>query len=242
MQQVILQKAIPYEWQKVTKLPGVMPLNPQEWIIFDDAYIDQMAEREVLLKNNNDVIVKDKNSEEAARELLYATLHFLCSADGFEVSEKQVITRDKRIVKIDYNKPLLTCGLLVQNDFCVMQKIDGQHVLSAAVLCFPANWRLKEKFMKPLFSIHRNVPEYSREIAKRVDRIFDGIRVSQPMWRFNVLEYSDPTLYQPYRRNKELKPSYVRSERQTFLKLPDTGAVIFGIHTFVVKKVPFDTF
>ena len=242
MQHVILQKSIPYEWQKVTKLPGVMPLNPHEWIIFDDAYIDQMAEREVLLKNNNDVIVKDKNSEEAARELLYATLHFLCSADGFEVSEKQVITRDKRIVKIDYNKPLLTCGLLVQNDFCVMQKIDGQHVLSAAVLCFPANWRLKEKFMKPLFSIHRNVPEYSPEIAKRVDRIFDGIRVAQPMWRFNVLEYSDPTLYQPYRRNKELKPSYVRSERQTFLRLPDTGAVIFGIHTFVVKKVPFDTF
>ena len=242
MQQVILQKSIPYEWQKVTKLPGVMPLNPHEWIIFDDAYIDQMAEREVLLKNNNDVIVKDKNSEEAARELLYATLHFLCNADGFEVSEKQVITRDKRIVKIDYNKPLLTCGLLVQNDFCVMQKIDGQHVLSAAVLCFPANWRLKEKFMKPLFSIHRNVPEYSPEIAKRVDRIFDGIRVAQPMWRFNVLEYSDPTLYQPYRRNKELKPSYVRSERQTFLRLPDTGAVIFGIHTFVVKKVPFDTF
>ena len=242
MQQVILQKSIPYEWQKVTKLPGVMPLNPHEWIIFDDAYIDQMAEREVLLKNNNDVIVKDKNSEEAARELLYATLHFLCNADGFEVSEKQVITRDKRIVKINYNKPLLTCGLLVQNDFCVMQKIDGQHVLSAAVLCFPANWRLKEKFMKPLFSIHRNVPEYSPEIAKRVDRIFDGIRVAQPMWRFNVLEYSDPTLYQPYRRNKELKPSYVRSERQTFLKLPDTGAVIFGIHTFVVQKVPFDTF
>ena len=205
MRQVILQKSIPYEWQKVTKLPGVMPLNPQEWIIFDDAYIEQMAEREVLLKNNNDVIVIDKNSEDAARE------------------------------------PLLTCGLLVQNDFCVLQKIDGQHVLSAAVLCFPANWRLKEKFMKPLFSIHRNVPEYSPEIAKRVDRLFDCIRVAQPMWRFNVLDYSDPTLYQPYRRNIELKPSYTRSERQTFLKLPNTGAVVFGIHTFVIKKVPLGT-
>ena len=147
MRQVILQKSIPYEWQKVTNLPGVMPLNPQEWIIFDDAYIKQMAEREALLKNNNDVIVIDKNSEDAARELLDVTLHFLCEVDGFEVSEKQVITRDHRIVKIDYGEPLLTCGLLVQNDFCVLQKIDGQHVLTAAVLCFPANWRLKEKFM-----------------------------------------------------------------------------------------------
>ena len=241
MRQEILQKSIPYEWQKVTKLPGVMPLNPQEWLIFDDAYIEQMAEREVLLKNNKDVIVLDKNSEDAARELLDATLHFLCEVDGFEVLEKQVITCDNRVVKIDYNEPLLTCGLLVQNDFCVLQKIDGQHVLTAAVLCFPANWRLKEKFMKPLFSIHRNVPEYSAEIAKRVDRMFDCIRVAQPMWRFNVLHYSDPTLYQPYRRNVDLKPSYTRSERQTFLKLPKTGAVVFGIHTFVVKKVPFDT-
>ena len=242
MRQVILQKSIPYEWQKVTNLPGVMPLNPQEWIIFDDAYIEQMAEREVLLKNNNDVIVIDKNSEDAARELLDVTLHFLCEVDGFEVSEKQVITRDHRIVKIDYGEPLLTCGLLVQNDFCVLQKIDGQHVLTAAVLCFPANWRLKEKFMSPLFSIHRNVPEYSQEIAKRVDRILNGIRVGQPMWRFNVLEYSDATLYQPYRLRPECKPSYTRSERQTFLKLPDTGAVVFGIHTFVVKKAPSGAF
>ncbi|MDB3860900.1 DUF3445 domain-containing protein, partial [Paracoccaceae bacterium] len=31
---------------------------------------------------------------------------------------------------------------------------------------------------------------------------------------------------------------FTRSERQTFFKLPGTGAVIFGIHTFVIKKVP----
>ena len=242
MRQAILQKSIPYEWQKLTKLPGVMPLNPQDWIIFDDAYKDQMAEREILLKNTKDVIAADTNSRAAACELLNSILQFLHKAGGFEVSEKQVITRDNRTVEIDYNEPLLTCGLLVQNDFCLLKKIDGQHVLIAAVLCFPANWRLHEKFMKPLFSIHRNVPEYSPEIAKRVDRIFDGIRVGQPMWRFNVLEYSDATLYQPYRLNPDCKPSYTRSERQTFVKLPDTGVVVFGIHTFVVKKVPSDTF
>ena len=136
----------------------------------------------------------------------------------------------------------MTCGLLVQNDFCLMEKRKGQHVLSAAVLCFPANWRLLEKFMKPLFSIHKNVPAYSSEIEKRVNRIFDGIRVNQPMWRFNLLEYSDPTLYQPYRLSPDQAASYIRSERQTFLKLPETGAVVFGIHTFVLKKVPSDTF
>ena len=62
------------------------------------------------------------------------------------------------------------------------------------------------------------------------------------MWRFNLLEYSDPTLYQPYRLSPDQAASYIRSERQTFLKLPETGAVVFGIHTFVLKKVPSDTF
>ena len=62
MQKVIVQNFIPYDWQKVTKLPGVMPLNPQEWIIFDDAYNAQMAERLILLKNNTDVIAFDENS------------------------------------------------------------------------------------------------------------------------------------------------------------------------------------
>ena len=43
MQREILQKAIPYNWNDVAKLPGVMPLDPQEWIIFDEAYEGQMT-------------------------------------------------------------------------------------------------------------------------------------------------------------------------------------------------------
>ena len=30
------------------------------------------------------------------------------------------------------------------------------------------------------------------------------------------------------------KANYFRSERQTLVKLPKSGAIIFGIHTFVV--------
>ena len=133
MRKAIFQKSIPYDWQKVTKLPGVMPLKPHEWLIFDDAYSDQMAEREDLLKNNNDVIVMDNNSPAVARELLTILLQFLRKSDDFEVSEKQVITRDKRTIKIDYEEPLMTCGLLVQNDFCLMEKRNGQHVLLSLI-------------------------------------------------------------------------------------------------------------
>jgi hypothetical protein len=61
----------------------------------------------------------------------------------------------------------------------------------------------------------------------------------QDMWRANWLIYNDPNLHQPRRstevRSRDLtKEQWVRVERQTFCKLPETQAIIFGIHTYVV--------
>jgi len=41
------------------------------------------------------------------------------------------------------------------------------------------------------------VAEYDVDVAKRVQRLFDGIKPGRPMWRFNVLEYVRPDLFQP---------------------------------------------
>ena len=133
MRREILQKAIPYNWNNAAKLPGVMPLDPQEWIIFDEAYEGQMAEREILLQNTDEVIAVNRNSEAAACELLDTLLNFLSKKVGFEVFQTHVVTPDMRTVKINFDAPLLTCGLLVQNDYCIMQKLDNQHVLTAEI-------------------------------------------------------------------------------------------------------------
>tara|TARA_B100001989_G_scaffold43972_1_gene27519 strand:- start:349 stop:762 length:414 start_codon:yes stop_codon:yes gene_type:complete len=131
-------------------------------------------------------------------------------------------------------------GRLVQNDFCILQKTGNEHVLTAAALCFPASWSLEEKFLKPLIDIHTPVKEYNDVIAKRVQRLFDGLQIDRPLWRFNALYYEDPHLFQPRRANQPRrkpapnKANYFRSERQTLVKLPKSGAIIFGIHTFVV--------
>ena len=48
---------------------------------------------------------------------------------------------------------------------------------------------------------------------------------------FNPL-LEDDKLPEPFTTEKEW---WVRVERQTFTKLPVSGAVIFGIHTFIVS-------
>ena len=120
----------------------------------------------------------------------------------------------------------------------MLQKQGDEHVLTGAVLCFPASWSLQEKIGRPLIGIHRPVETYDADIARRVQRMFDALRPDQPLWRMNALVYANPELHQPRReedpRSDRRGGQFLRAERQTLLRLPLTGAVLFAIHTYVV--------
>ena len=238
---LIFQKSIPYN-TTYPKLPGTRPISPDEWIICDDAFSQQMALRDELIKTRRDkVLAISEQAYEAAVELSKMALEFSIKSLGYQKSNDEVIRPDEVSIKIDLSDPMRFLGRLVQNDFCILQKVGDEHVLTAASLCFPASWSLEEKFLKPLIDIHTPVKEYDEEIAKRVQRLFDGLQVNRPVWRFNALYYEDPQLFQPRSVNQPRKKpapnqvNYFRSERQTLIKLPETMAIVFGIHTFVVK-------
>jgi len=238
---LIFQKSIPYN-TTYPKLPGTRPISPDEWIICDDAFSQQMALRDELIKTRRDkVLAISDQAYEAALELSKMALEFSIKSLGYQKSNDEVIRPDEVSLKIDLSDPMEFLGRLVQNDFCILQKVGEEHVLTAASLCFPASWSLEEKFLKPLIDIHTPVKEYNEEIAKRVQRLFDGLQVSRPVWRFNALYYEDPHLFQPRSINQPRKKpapnqvNYFRSERQTLIKLPETRAIVFGIHTFVIK-------
>ena len=238
---LIFQKSIPYN-TTYPKLPGTRPISPDEWIICDDAFSQQMALRDELIKTRKDkVLAISDQAYEAAVELSKMALEFSIKSLGYQKSNDEVIRPDEVSLKIDLSDPMEFLGRLVQNDFCILQKVGEEHVLTAASLCFPASWSLEEKFLKPLIDIHTPVKEYNEEIAKRVQRLFDGLQVSRPVWRFNALFYEDPHLFQPRSINQPRKKpapnqvNYFRSERQTLIKLPETRAIVFGIHTFVLK-------
>ena len=238
---LIFQKSIPYD-TTYPKLPGTRPISPDEWIICDDAFSQQMALRDELIKTRRDkVLAVSDQAYEAAVELSKMALEFSIKSLGYQKSNDEVIRPDEVSLKIDLSDPMEFLGRLVQNDFCILQKVGEEHVLTAASLCFPASWSLEEKFLKPLIDIHIPVKEYNEEIAKRVQRLFDGLQVSRPVWRFNALYYEEPDLFQPRSVNQPRKKpapnqvNYFRSERQTLIKLPETRAIVFGIHTFVIK-------
>jgi dimethylamine monooxygenase subunit A len=119
-----------------------------------------------------------------------------------------------------------------------------EHVLTGAILCFPASWTLAEKIGRSMLAIHAPVHDYDARIATSVQRMMRAIQPGAMLWRANALVYDDATLHQPRRegvpRPLPVTGLYLRSERQSFVRLPVTGAVVFAIHTYVVRMVDLD--
>jgi heme-dependent oxidative N-demethylase alpha subunit-like protein len=234
----ILQTSLPYDPFTPKALPGISAFDMQDWLHVDDAFSGQMAERTRLLASQRDaVLALGDSSVGAAQELLDVVLD-----RAYDGARDSVTRPDGVSVTVDRNDPLGTLGHLVQEDLCILQKTGDEHVLTGAVLCFPASWTLSEKFMRPLIGIHDTVDEYDAGIAKRVQRLFDGVQVGQPLWRFNAFWYADPKLYQPHsvdtprKSGDEATAPYFRSERQCIFRLPNTRAVVFSIHTYVLAR------
>ncbi|SMP35104.1 heme-dependent oxidative N-demethylase family protein [Shimia sagamensis] len=239
----VLQSSIPYDALKKHPLPGIAPLTVADWLIVDEAYRGQMSMRFSLLSGKPDLVLAcDPGALLAAQEVLQLVLDHLRKRTDFRINNDEVMCPDGRNVTVDWAQPLLTAGQIIQEDICLLQKVGDEHVLTGAVLCFPASWTLAEKFMRPLTGIHVPVSEYDANIAKRVQRLFDGVRVGQPLWRKNALWYDTPELFTPRVEAAPREPvpaksgPYLRSERQCILRLPNTDAVVFSIHTFMVRR------
>lgn len=237
----ILQQTLPYDVDERRPLPGIAPLDPVTWLHVDEVFGAQMAERARLLtERRDDVLAVTDGAGPGVDELLHRVLDWLgAHGAGYDVGAKSVLRPDGVRVAIDRADPMGTLGHLVQEDLCLMEKRGDEHVLTAAVLCFPASWRLADKIGRPLTTIHAPIPDYDTGIARRVQRLFDGVQVDRPLWRFNALHYADPVLHQPRSRvhpTEAAEQRYLRSERQCVLRLPETRACVFSIHTYVIDR------
>lgn len=241
----ILHDALPHApWADPVgrKLPGTRAAGPDDWLQTDEAYAGQMALRDRLIgAERHRVIACLPEAAEAAAELLEAALERLARLPGHRISDGHLNRPDGVAVTLDRADPMATLGRIAQSDLCILQSRAGEHVLTGAALCFPAGWTLSEKLGRPMTRIHAPVRSYDPAIAARIQRMFDNLKPGRPIWRANAHRSHDPTLFRPRREADPRPPEapdppYVRSERQVLFRLPRTGAIVFSIHTFMVRR------
>lgn len=244
MSDYILQDRLPEApWHDPSfrRLPGMRAIGPDDWVTVDGVYAEQMRLREDLLETRRaDVLAILPEAREAAVEVLEVTLEVLSKRADFEVGAGMVRRPDGTVVAVSEADPLGTVGRLIQEDVCILQKQGEEHVLTGAALLFPSGWTLAQKLGKPLLRIHRPVPDYDGDVGRRVQRLFDGLKVGRPLMRSNLLWHGEPMLFAPRTEENPRPPAaemppYVRSERQCLVRLPRTEAVIFTIHTTVIE-------
>ncbi|MEC7763462.1 MAG: DUF3445 domain-containing protein [Pseudomonadota bacterium] len=215
-------------------LPGTRPLAPGDWLRRDERFATQMALRDDLIANRRAAVIDLRpEAREAADELLARVM------DEVGTGGDSYARPDGVTVPLDRADPLATLGRLCQEDFAIMLAGEAEHWLAGGVICFPSRWTLAQKMGRPLTAIHTPVPQYDDGIARRVQRLFDGVRVEQPIVRWNHIPYLVDELHNPQPEftvvGPEVPRPFLRRERQVLVRLPETRAVVFSIHTYLVR-------
>ena len=230
----------PWDDPVLRKLPGMKPGVVRDGFVSDEAFAAQMAQRDHLITTRPaDVMACLPEAQAPASELLDLGL----SQIGLSRDYTQATRADGKVVSIDRDAPLRTLGQLFQADFCILQKPEGasEHVLTGAVLCFPAGWTLAEKIGRPLVRVHRPVASYDDGLAPRVQRLFDGLRAGQALWRAIAHLHETPDLFTP-RLERDPRPEdhahapFIRAERQVLFRLAGSKAVVFSIHSYMIAR------
>jgi hypothetical protein len=77
------------------------------------------------------------------------------------------------------------------------------------------------------------VPGFAGDMESRVARIFDNLRSGAPVERFNWSIYDNDALHHPLPSTTASDAAFIRVERQTLLKIPRSGDILFTIRVLI---------
>jgi hypothetical protein len=214
---------------------GARKLDLANWIEINSDYENDIAQkRELLSRKHDEVFVSLPLGEAGSREVLELLTKHLPQV--FPERWPGGLAIDQSL------HPLEAASLLVQEDLCLMTQVGSDWILSAASMCFPSRWDVRDKIGKNLLGIHGPVPHYAETIGVATQNVFDKLTVDRPVWRVNWTVMDSGELHQPtaVRRPDAMEITssnieqklYFRRERQTLRKLPNSGDILFTIRTY----------
>lgn len=133
----------------------------------------------------------------------------------------------------------------IWEDVCLLMRAGGEDVyrLVGAAVAFPTDWRPPDKLGLPLVALHRPIHGYEAQLATGVDHFMGKLKPGSIYGRCNwfvsptdALRWVGEPPEQAFARvtaDNAGETLFIRSERQTLRKLPETGAIVFTIGVYV---------
>lgn len=227
---------------------GLEPLDLVDWFVIGDDLADILREKHRLETLHGDrVFMAEAETEDAQHEVLDRIAAHLAQhhPDLYQPEDNAltiVPTGERVALQADDEPALKRAAHLVPDDLVIIRNGGNGWRLAAASVCFPSSWTLAEKFAHPLDAVHGPVPGFASGTrnAGLITRIFDNLRPDMPVRRGNWSLYHDDALYHPAAHGADhIDPRrltgslYLRRERQTLHKLPQSGDILFTIRILV---------
>ncbi|MCJ1417869.1 hypothetical protein MMC32_004214 [Xylographa parallela] len=232
---------------------GLHKPKHDKWLTIDDNYLLEHDIKQRLLQNKkNSVVGHTQGAEAACEELLEVVAEYLttnypwlfryCARPGLQV---QVCVENVDCVEIistgeifrltapfTHKTALETAAHLAMEDLNILCKGDnGQHVLIASATCFPVGW--SEKLENP-------VERFLSKITSRtnLERTTRFVQVTDTQTNLADVLCQLAPLKQD-KRPEDATQIIIRTERQTFKKLPKTGTILFAVKTSLKTLAEF---
>jgi dimethylamine monooxygenase subunit A len=248
----------PYCWASVDFQLGLRPFDPNCWILMESDYAAHMSEKcERLAAFPRQYYGSLPSSLPAQRELRARVIAHLLNDYPQRFAQTGSIVRSVETgVAIDVDdqagEPLLQLSRLIEEDFMLLEEVDGHACISAASNVYSSSGRLVASVGRAVDWAHEPVPRLTSALGRRIDQIIGSIHPGLACERFNwqitplssiFFPRDNPhaqnaaamhDIYETLRANPETAGDllWVRVERQTLSRLPDSRAVAFSLHTY----------
>ncbi|MCA0433223.1 MAG: DUF3445 domain-containing protein [Proteobacteria bacterium] len=245
----------PYEATAADFQIGLKPMDKSQWLDLN-GYASYLPQKRARLAADSQRYYRSLPSSLAAQgELLQAVTAHLLEHHGAEFASDgrrltcriDGVTHDLEAAQ----EPLLTLSQFIVEDFVILQEEAGKIVITAAANPYTSSGRIIASVGGGIPWAHEPVPGLNDKLGPRIDRILVNVREGVPAERFNWLVTAIGALLFPadsHAANAAASAEmariladdpgrcgellFIRAERQTLLRLPQTGAVAFSIHTY----------
>ncbi len=236
---------------------GLKPMIESEWLDTGPDHAEFMAAKRERLRGRPPLYYRslpdslDIQSELRDRVVSHLLAHH---GDSFALDGGRMTDRgdgSTHDLMASGMEPLEVAANFVEEDFILFERRGDADIIVAASNAYTSSGRIVSCVGRDMRYAHDPVPGLNEQLASRIDRVIAKIRKDGPVVRFNwfitaiadrlfPVGWHDANVAAAEKLAASLDEDFricghslwLRVERQTFLRLPRTGALAFGIHTY----------
>lgn len=165
--------------------------------------------------------------------------------DGVQLTDEAAEPGTELAAMLGVDGGLAEAARAHHEDMCLLTRRDGeeQYRLVGAAVAWPSDWTPADKLGLPLRALHAPIQGYEEQLASGVDHFMAKLKAGpiygRANWFIAATDEKRWVAQAPTQAFAHVTPHnagetlFVRSERQTLRRLPQTGAILFTIGIYV---------